>query len=115
MATNSLPRHVPVAVRSSVARRYASCAFLRGFSRPACESSSANVLFRRTLRTVKEYGETVAYIHQNPVRAGLVERAEDWPWSSVREYSGTLRSAEHDHPVLRINRVLLPAEERTRL
>jgi putative transposase len=24
------------------------------------------------------------YIHQNPVRAGLVERAEDYPWSSVR-------------------------------
>jgi putative transposase len=39
--------------------------------------------FDRALRTVKEYGETVTYIHQNPVRAGLVERAEDWPWSSV--------------------------------
>ena len=24
------------------------------------------------------------YIHQNPVRAGLVERAEDYRWSSVR-------------------------------
>ena len=24
------------------------------------------------------------YIHQNPVRAGLVERAEDYRWSSIR-------------------------------
>src|SRR5207244_4348221 len=23
------------------------------------------------------------YIERNPVRAGLVERAEDWPWSSA--------------------------------
>ncbi len=23
------------------------------------------------------------YIHENPVRAGLVARAEDWPWSSA--------------------------------
>ena len=26
----------------------------------------------------------IRYIHQNPVRAGLVARAEDWPWSSAR-------------------------------
>ena len=27
---------------------------------------------------------TIDYIHDNPVRRGLVERAEDWYWSSVR-------------------------------
>lgn len=26
----------------------------------------------------------VRYIHQNPVRAGLVRRPRDWPWSSAR-------------------------------
>jgi putative transposase len=26
------------------------------------------------------------YIHQNPVRAGLVENAEDWKYSSARFY-----------------------------
>ncbi|MFI4859668.1 MAG: hypothetical protein ACIAXF_03185, partial [Phycisphaerales bacterium JB063] len=26
------------------------------------------------------------YIHQNPVRRGLVERADDWVWSSARWY-----------------------------
>ena len=26
------------------------------------------------------------YVSLNPVRAGLVERAEDWPWSSVRAH-----------------------------
>src|SRR5258706_2041022 len=28
--------------------------------------------------------QTVNYIHQNPVRAGLAEHAEDYRWSSVR-------------------------------
>jgi hypothetical protein len=45
--------------------------------------------FGRALRTVKEYNEKVEYIHLNPVRAGLVSRAEDWRWSSYHEYAGT--------------------------
>jgi REP element-mobilizing transposase RayT len=31
--------------------------------------------------------QKVNYIHQNPVRAGLVERAEDYRWSSARFWS----------------------------
>ncbi|QDU41298.1 Transposase IS200 like protein [Maioricimonas rarisocia] len=30
--------------------------------------------------------EKLTYMHMNPVRAGLVERAVDWPWSSARWY-----------------------------
>jgi len=26
------------------------------------------------------------YIHANPIRRGLVERAEDYPWSSAQDY-----------------------------
>ena len=32
--------------------------------------------------------EKVNYIHQNPVRAGLIERAEDYRWSSARIWRG---------------------------
>jgi len=28
----------------------------------------------------------ITYIHENPVRAGLVKRAEDWKYSSARNY-----------------------------
>lgn len=31
--------------------------------------------------------EVLAYIESNPVRAGLVDCAEDYPWSSAREHS----------------------------
>jgi putative transposase len=41
--------------------------------------------FDRALRTVKEYHETVEYIHLNPVRRGLVKKAREWRWSSVHE------------------------------
>ena len=30
--------------------------------------------------------EEVRYIENNPVRAGFVERAEDYPWSSARHH-----------------------------
>ena len=32
--------------------------------------------------------EIIEYIHNNPVRAGLVQRAIDWKWSSAREWAG---------------------------
>jgi hypothetical protein len=31
--------------------------------------------------------QRVNYIHQNPVRAGLAERAEDYRWSSIRYWN----------------------------
>jgi hypothetical protein len=30
----------------------------------------------------------IDYIHQNPKRRGLVARAEDWIWSSARDWAG---------------------------
>jgi len=41
--------------------------------------------------------QKVNYIHQNPVRAGLVERAEDYRWSSVRCWQ---RNMTEDEPLL---------------
>jgi len=42
----------------------------------------------------------VEYIHGNPVRRGLVNRAEDWPWSSAADWAG------RSHPMLRIERTI---------
>jgi putative transposase len=39
---------------------------------------------------IRDYGqfvEKLRYIHRNPVKAGLCERAEDWEWSSFRHYA----------------------------
>jgi REP-associated tyrosine transposase len=71
--------------------------------------------FDRALRTVKEYNQKVDYIHHNPVKAGLVQRAEDWPWSSAREYTGTLRGLGTRHNTLPIDRMLLPSDPHTRI
>src|SRR4051794_19008065 len=38
------------------------------------------------LFTERKLAGKLAYMHQNPVRAGLVARARDWPWSSARYY-----------------------------
>ncbi len=44
--------------------------------------------FDRNIRNMTEFSETVRYIHRNPVERGLVERPEDWAWSSVRWWMG---------------------------
>jgi putative transposase len=61
--------------------------------------------FDRIVRRVKEYHDYVEYIHLNPVRRGLVGRPEEWKWSSIHEYGGSFE------PLLRIDRILLPADQ----
>jgi putative transposase len=31
--------------------------------------------------------EKLRYMHRNPVQRGLVQKPEDWPWSSFRHYA----------------------------
>jgi len=46
------------------------------------------------LTTEGAFMQRVNYIHQNPVRAGLAERAVDYRWSSARIWSRTPREDE---------------------
>jgi REP element-mobilizing transposase RayT len=43
--------------------------------------------FDRWVRTTNEFERIRAYIEQNPVTAGLVEKPENWPWSSASRRS----------------------------
>ena len=71
--------------------------------------------FDRALRTVREYQEKVEYIHLNPVKAGLVERPGDWKWSSVHDYTGTVRAPAGAGSPIPVDRITLPADPRTRI
>jgi len=42
--------------------------------------------YDRNLRSPSDVHEKIRYIHANPVRRGLVEHPEDWPWSSAAEW-----------------------------
>jgi len=58
----------------------------------------------RFIRDERHYQATIEYIHNNPVKAGLVPRAEDWPWSSAKGYSESARAElELSAPKTRIN------------
>jgi putative transposase len=39
------------------------------------------------VHTEEKRVEKLRYIHRNPVMRGLVEKPEDWPWSSFRHYA----------------------------
>ena len=71
--------------------------------------------FDRALRTVKEYGETVEYIHLNPMRRGLVGHPGRWKWSSYYEYAGATPVEQQTRCGLVIDRVQLPADENARI
>ena len=58
--------------------------------------------YDRNLRSVADIHEKIRYVHENPVRRGLVETPTDWPWSSARAWS-----FGEDAP-LAIDRVSLP-------
>lgn len=44
--------------------------------------------YDRNIAEVETLYACLNYIHLNPVKRGLVERAEDWEWSSARWYAG---------------------------
>jgi hypothetical protein len=71
--------------------------------------------FDRALRTVREYQEKVEYIHLNPVKAGLVERPEDWKGSSVHDYTGTVQGPAGAGSPIPVDRINLPTDPHTRI
>jgi len=44
----------------------------------------------RYIRNEAHYKSAVEYIHNNPVKAGLVSVPEEWKWSSYKEYKKNL-------------------------
>jgi putative transposase len=66
--------------------------FVRGQMREYAKSLDAKEPFWQpkyypfNLFTERKAKEKLDYMHLNPVRAGLVARAVDWPWSSARYY-----------------------------
>ena len=47
--------------------------------------------FDRYVRDAAHYDRLIFYIENNPVKAGLVERAEDWRFGSAAPRKGALR------------------------
>ena len=44
--------------------------------------------YDRNLWTPEHIHKMIRYVHENPVRRGLVQRPQDWPWTSYRAWTG---------------------------
>jgi putative transposase len=42
--------------------------------------------YDHNVRDHQSFVEKLRYIHRNPVKRGLVQKPEDWEWSSFRHY-----------------------------
>ena len=84
----------------AVMREFKSCTALKlAVSRGSVRSFWQPRYFDFVLRRVGDFWDKLAYIHQNPVEAGLATRAESWLWSSAAHYSGTGSVAAFIDPV----------------
>ncbi len=59
--------------------------------------------------TVKQYSNTLDYMHFNPVERGLVSNPNDWPWSSYRSMGGS------GEVLMEVDHLQLPAGNDARL
>src|SRR5437762_1133567 len=46
--------------------------------------------YDRNIHEMSTLHRMIEYIHNNPVRRGLVAKPTDWPWSSARYYAGMM-------------------------
>ncbi len=60
--------------------------------------------YDRNLRTIADVHEKIRYVHENPVRRGLVEKPSLWSWSSCRAWE-----TGQDDPIA-IDRETLPGD-----
>ena len=56
--------------------------------------------YDRNLSGEKATLAAIDYIHQNPVRRGLVTQARDWKWSSARWYESDAQLVDPDLPTI---------------
>jgi len=52
-----------------------------------CGSFWQKRYYDHNVRTHDGFVDKLRYIHRNPVKRGLVEKPEDWKWSSFRHYA----------------------------
>jgi REP element-mobilizing transposase RayT len=52
--------------------------------------------YDRWVRDQKEFGKIAQYIEFNPVAAGLVQRQEDWAWSSAHTGARQVKKADQE-------------------
>jgi putative transposase len=83
------PSTVMQAIKQGFARRILGS--LRSQLPEGPESHSEDHFWQRrfydfALWTAQKRQEKLHYIHQNPVKRGLVDKPEQWRWSSARQY-----------------------------
>ncbi len=83
----SKPAVAPLSVALQVLKQTVSRRVSCSEPHTSLESFWQRRFYDFNVRTRKKRIEKLRYIHQNPVRRGLVQKPEDWIWSSFRHYA----------------------------
>jgi len=85
-----MPEHVHLLISEPLIANVASaiCAIKLGFARRVLPQHFwMKRFYDFNVWSERKEIEKLHYMHQNPVTRGLVERPEDWKWSSFRAYA----------------------------
>ncbi len=93
-----MPEHIHLLItepeRATVATAIQSLKLSASLSTAACRERAGQRsplwqkrYYDRNIRDYEEFVEKLRYIHRNPVTRELVDKAEDWKWSSFRHYA----------------------------
>jgi putative transposase len=87
-----MPEHVHLLLSEPTVYRLAtSLSVLKGETAKTLKYGTAPFWQTRyydfNVLTQVKFVEKLRYIHRNPVTRGLVEKPEDWPWSSFRHWA----------------------------
>ena len=88
-----MANHVHLVAQESGAGLSTVVGNFKKWVRTRLQGAASDILWERrfddnAIRHVAELKDIVQYVHNNPVRIGLVRRAEDYFWSSARNYAG---------------------------
>ena len=86
-----MPEHIHLLVTEPERESLASA--MQAFKQSVARHLGATEPFWQTryydfnVRTERKRIEKLRYIHRNPVKRGLVESPDQWPWSSFNQYA----------------------------
>jgi len=80
-------------IKAGFTRRYLEAGGIESTQCPSRRRKRERGIWQRRfwehqIQDERDLQRHVDYIHYNPVKHGLVEQVEDWPWSSYHRYAG---------------------------
>ncbi|UCC97756.1 MAG: transposase [Phycisphaerales bacterium] len=90
-------------IKKGFTRRYLKAGGVESIQNPSRDKKRERGIWQRRfwehqIRDAEDLQRHIHYIHYNPIKHGLVDTVDDWPWSTYRKF---VRDGHYEHKVLK--------------